>query len=63
MVKPIGAVVAVVYFTDKQGDGPSYYIHKMGEITGGFPALAVDGQGRFWFAGGSYTSPTPGITD
>lgn len=63
MVKPVGAVTAVVYFTDKEGDGPSYYIHKMAEISGGFPALAVDEKGRFWFAGGSYTTPNPGITD
>lgn len=63
LAKPVGAVTAVVYFTDKEGDGPSYYVHKMAEISGGYPALAVDEQGRFWFTGGSYTTPNPGITD
>lgn len=62
-VKPIGALTGVVYFTHKTGDGPSYYLHKMGEVTGGFPILAIDNGGRLWAAGGSYTAPTPGISD
>lgn len=63
MVKPVGVLTAVVYFTHKQGDGPSYYIHRMGEMTHHLPVLAADQQGRLWMAGGNYTSPTPGITD
>ena len=62
-VKPIGILTAVVYFTNKQGDGPSYYIHQMAEISSVFPILAVDVFGRLWLAGGNTTSPTPGITD
>jgi len=63
MVKPIGIPSNVVYWTNKQGDGLSFYIHKMAEVSGHFPILCVDQKGRLWFAGGSYTSPTPGITD
>jgi hypothetical protein len=63
MVKPIGIMVAVVYFTHKKDDGPSFYIHRMGEMTCYFPILACDRQGRLWICGGNYTSPTPGITD
>lgn len=63
MVKPLGAVTAVVYQTHKKGDGPSYYIHQMAEISGKFPFLGVDNRGRLWLAGGNYTSPNPGITD
>lgn len=62
-VKPIGVCTAVVYFTEKKGDGPSYYIHKMGELTHHFPILAADERGRLWLAGGNYTAPSPGITD
>ena len=62
-VKPIGVMTAVVYFTDKKGDGKSYYIHKMGEVSHHYPILCVDASGRLWIAGGNYTSPTPGITD
>ena len=68
MVKPIGVLTAVVYRTHKKGDEMpgeprSYYIHRMAEITGYFPFLCVDSKGRLWLAGGSYTSPVPGITD
>lgn len=63
MVKPAGVLTALVYFTDKKEDGPSYYIHKMGELSQHFPILASDAQGRLWLAGGNYTCPTPGITD
>lgn len=63
VVKPIGVLTAVVYATNKKGDGPSYYIHQMGELSHHFPILAVDQTGRLWIAGGNYTSPTPGITD
>lgn len=62
-VKPIGVLTAVVYRTTKKGDGMSYYIHQMGEMSHYFPILAVDAKGRLWLAGGNYTSPTPGITD
>lgn len=63
MVKPVGVLTAVVYLTTKKGDGLSYYIHHMGEMSHHFPILAVDQQGRLWMAGGNYTTPTPGITD
>lgn len=62
-VKPVGILTALVYYTHKKGDGPSYYIHKMGELSQNFPILCVDAQGRLWIAGGNYTCPTPGITD
>ena len=60
---PIGPATAVVYFTLKEGDGPSAYIHKLGEESHQPPLLAVDGQGRLWLLGGNYTCPEPGITD
>lgn len=63
MVKPIGVMTALVYHTHKKDDGPSYYIHKMGEESSHYPVLACDNQGRLWIAGGNYTCPTPGITD
>lgn len=61
--KPVGIMTAVVYYTEKKDDGPSFYIHKMGEVSCTFPILACDEQGRLWVCGGSYRSPTPGITD
>lgn len=63
VVKPLGVLTALVYLTNKKGDGMSYYIHHMGEMSGRFPILAVDATGRLWMAGGNYTTPTPGITD
>ncbi len=62
-VKPVGVLTALVYYTHKKGDGPSYYIHQMGELSHNFPILCVDKKGRLWLAGGNYTCPTPGITD
>ena len=62
-VKPIGAVTAIAYFTNKEGDGPSYYVHVMSENSQMPPALACDESGRLWLAGSTYTVPTPGITD
>ncbi|MDP3772635.1 MAG: hypothetical protein Q8Q85_00025 [Gemmatimonadales bacterium] len=61
-VRPIGILSKVLYATSKKGDGPSIYVHTMGEEGGLPPALAVDSRGRFWIAGGSYTCPSPGIT-
>lgn len=63
LVKPIGPLTGVVYYTLKNTDGRSYYLHKQGEVSGGFPILAVSNDGRLWVAGGSYTAPTPGIAD
>lgn len=63
LVKPCGLLVAVIYRTWKQSDPPSFYIHKLGEVSSMFPILAADAKGRFWFAGGNYTAPAPGITD
>ena len=64
----IGTVHYVVYRTPKKGDArgptqPDEYIHKLGEEGGKKPWLAIDEQGRLWFAGGSYTVPDEGITD
>ena len=63
MVKPIGICTAVIYATEKEGDGFSFYIHRLGEETGVRPCLCVSEDGRLWLAGGNYTSPTAGITD
>jgi hypothetical protein len=62
-VKPVGILTAIVYATAKQGDGQSFYIHAVAEVSSQFPALAIDGKGRLWVAGGSTTSPTAGISD
>lgn len=61
-VQPIGFATHVTYLTNKKGDGLSQYIHHMGEDGGVPPVLALDRTGRLWFAGGSYTCPTAGIT-
>jgi hypothetical protein len=63
LINPLGLMTNVVYATHKQGDGPSSYIHTLGEESGVRPILGVDDIGRLWFAGGNYTSPNPGITD
>ena len=36
---------------------------EMGEEGGVPPILCVSSDGRFWLAGGSYTCPSPGITN
>lgn len=61
--RAVGVCTAVVYFAHKKDDGPSFYIHRMGEVTGHFPILCCDQRGRLWICGGNYTCPTPGITD
>lgn len=63
MAKPIGILTALVYFTAKKDDGPSFYLHKLGEKTCHFPILTCDEKGRMWICGGNYTAPTPGITN
>ena len=63
VAKPVGVMTAVVYFKNKEGDGTSYYLHKMGEVSCYYPILACDERGRLWVCGGNYTSPAPGITD
>lgn len=60
---PMGILTHVVYATEKQGDGFSNYIHKLGEESGIRPALSSDNDGRLWIVGGNYQSPNPGITD
>ena len=62
-VQCLGVVTHVVYATEKEGDGPSEYIHAFGEESGTKPLLAVDGTGGLWFAGGNYSVPDAGITD
>ena len=61
--KPVGVMTAVVYFTHKKDDGPSFYIHRMGEMSCHFPILVCDATGQLWICGGNYLVPTPGITD
>lgn len=57
-------VTHVLYHTDKQGDGPSDYIHEFSEWTHGpSPVLVVDTDGKHWLVGGSYSVPPEGITD
>ena len=62
---PVGKITHVLYHTDKQGDGPSNYIHEFGEENKQDirPILAIEPSGRAWFAGGNYTVPDAGITD
>jgi hypothetical protein len=62
-VQCLGVCTDVVYATEKQGDGPSEYIHAFGEESGTKPLLGVDEDGGLWFAGGAYTVPDEGITD
>jgi hypothetical protein len=62
-VRPIGILTNIVYGTEKEGDGFSFYIHALGEESGIQPAIGVDKRGRLWVLGGNYTSPEPGITD
>lgn len=62
-VRPLGVITHVVYSTEKKGDGPSAYIHELGEVSGIRPWLCVDARGRLWMVGGNYTVPNPGITD
>lgn len=62
-VAPIGVLTHVVYATHKRGDGPSEYIHHLGEESGIQPILAADNGGDLWIAGGNYQSPYAGITD
>jgi len=63
IAKPLGVLTGVMYFAHKKGDGPSAYLHEMGEQTCHFPILACDEHGRLWICGGNYLVPTPGITD
>ncbi len=62
-IQVLGEVVHLVYHTDKVGDGPSDYIHTMGEESGVMPLLGVDRDGRLWYAGGDYSVPDEGITN
>lgn len=60
---PLGVCTHVVYACEKEGDGYSFYIHKLGEESGKAPIVAADSGGRLWMCGGQYTVPEPGITD
>ena len=61
--RAVGILTAVVYACEKEGDGYSFYIHKMGEESGIQPILACSEDGQLWIVGGNYTSPIQGITD
>jgi hypothetical protein len=62
-VQALGFGKHVVYHTHKKGDGPSDYIHELGEDTGKRPLICVDADGRLWFAGGNYKVLVDGIVD
>ena len=63
-VAVLGTCTHVVYATHKKGDGPSDYIHELGEEHGGIkPALCVDVRGCLWLAGGSYVVEHRGIVN
>lgn len=63
-VKPLGYLTHICYFTHKKGDGPSGYIHEMGEEAKGvLPIVGVSSDGNIWLVGGSYTCPYAGITN
>jgi hypothetical protein len=62
-VQILGLAKHVVYHTHKKGDGPSDYIHELGEESGIRPLLCVSKDGRLWYAGGNYSVPDEGITD
>ena len=67
MVKPLGYLTDIVYWTRKQGEPDEIegtgYIHAMGEEGGTQPVLAIAEDGTIWLAGGSYTCPNAGITN
>ena len=67
MVKPIGYLSHLVYYTHKVGDDDgigSGYVHQMGEEKGGVePIIAVSKDGNLWMLGGSYYCPYAGITN
>lgn len=60
-VVKLGRWTHVVYATHKRGDGPSEYVHRMGEEGGREPWLCMDREGRLWAAGGSYDVKDDGI--
>lgn len=60
-VREVGRLTRVVYRTDKEGDGESDYVHRMGEEGGIEPVLCVDARGYLYLAGGSYRVPDRGI--
>lgn len=63
-VMPLGVCTHVIYETEKQGDGRSRYIHKLGEERGGVePWLVITEDGFLLFAGGSYVVEHRGIVN
>jgi hypothetical protein len=60
----LGRLESIEYSTEKQGDGPSTYVHKFGEEGGRRPHLAVDPKTRdLVILGGDYTVEPRGIVD
>lgn len=60
----LGRLKAVVYETEKAGDGLSEYEHAFGEEGGRLPELAVDvDNGKLHIVGGSYRVEARGIVD
>ncbi len=60
----LGRLEAVVYATNKKGDGYSHYEHAFGEEGGRKPDLAVDVEsGRLHIVGGAYRVEERGIVD
>jgi hypothetical protein len=60
-VAVLGSFTNIQYFTEKKGDGPSEYNHKMGEHGGIEPYLCVGAGGRLYVAGGTYNVEPRGI--
>lgn len=64
-VQVIGCIHAILYRTNKKGDGLSNYRHEFGDLSEGDgtkPWLAIDGFGRLFLMGGDYRVPDEGIT-
>jgi hypothetical protein len=61
--RAIGILTSIVYACEKEGDGYSFYVHKMGEESGEQPILAVTANGDLFICGGAYTAPVQGITN
>lgn len=58
----LGALVAVEYETEKQGDGLSIYRHEFGRPDGSrCPILVVNGERKLLIAGDYYTVTKAGI--
>lgn len=65
-INPVAAIDHVVYGTHKPHHGDhayTHYIHKLGEVSGRRPVLAVDREGFPVIRGGNYRIEARGIVD